>query len=117
MAWERQEAMDWLHGPNRRSNRLSGLDSGAASSLFLALEREGCTVEVLAEDVVDGEAAAVVLTVPASARGERGVADRAGRRRRARDGAAPGVVSDTLVAIILPSRPGLVPSLLPDRGR
>ncbi len=68
MAWERQEAMDWLHGPNRRSNRLSGLDSGAASSLFLALEREGCTVEVLAEDVVDGEAAAVVLTVPASAR-------------------------------------------------
>ena len=68
MAWERQEAMDWLHGPNRRSNRLSGLDSGAASSLFLALEREGCTVEVLAEDVVAGEAAAVVLTVPASAR-------------------------------------------------
>ncbi len=68
MAWERQEAMDWLHGPNRRSNRLSGLDSAAASSLFLALEREGCTVEVLAEDVVDGEAAAVVLTVPDSAR-------------------------------------------------
>ena len=68
MAWERQEAMDWLHGPNRRSNRLSGLESGAASSVFLALERAGCTVEVLAEDVVDGEAAAVVLTVPASAR-------------------------------------------------
>ncbi len=67
MAWERQEAMDWLYGPNRRNNRLSGLDSDAASSLFLNLEREGCVVEVLNEDVVDGEATAVVLTVPAAA--------------------------------------------------
>ena len=68
MAWERQEAMDWLYGPNRRNNRLSGLDSDAASSLFLTLEREGCTVEVLSEDIVNEEAAAAVLTVPASAR-------------------------------------------------
>jgi len=67
MAWERQEAMDWLHGPNRRSSRLSGLESGAASSLFLALERAGCTVEVLAEDVVDGEAAAVAARERAAA--------------------------------------------------
>ncbi len=68
MGWERQEAMDWLYGPNRRNKRLSGLDSDAASSLFLSLERQGCTVEVLSEDIVDEEAAAVVLTVPASAR-------------------------------------------------
>ena len=45
MGWERQEAMDWLYGPNRRNKRLSGLDSDAASSLFLSLERQGCTVE------------------------------------------------------------------------
>ncbi len=67
MAWERQEAMDWLYGPNRRNKRLSGLDSAAASRLFLSLERAGCTVEVLSKDIVDEAAAAVVLTVPASA--------------------------------------------------
>ena len=68
MAWERQEAMDWLYGPNRRNKRLSGLAADAASSLFLTLEREGCTVEVLSEDIVNEEAAAVVLTVPVSVR-------------------------------------------------
>ena len=68
MGWERQEAMDWLYGPDRGSKRLSGLESDAASSLFLNLERQGCTVEVLAEDIVDEEAAAVVLTVLASGR-------------------------------------------------
>ena len=68
MGWERQEAMDWLYGPNRRNKRLSGLESDAASSLFLSLEREGCTVEVLSEDIVNNEAAAVVLTVPSSGR-------------------------------------------------
>ncbi len=68
MGWERQEAMDWLYGSNRRNRRLSGLESDAASSLFLTLEREGCTVEVLSEDIVNDEAAAVVLTVPAAAR-------------------------------------------------
>ena len=71
--------MDWLYGPNRRNNRLSGLDSDAASSLFLNLEREGCVVEVLNEDVVDGEATAVVLTVPGRGLYECGVGSPCGR--------------------------------------
>ena len=69
MAWERLEAMDWLYrsGPDKGKRRLAGLDSGAASSLFLSLERAGCVVEIYHEDVVDYEATAVVLTVPAAA--------------------------------------------------
>ena len=100
MAWERLEAMDWLYrsGPDKGKRRLAGLDSGAASSLFLSLERAGCVVEIYHEDVVDYEATAVVLTVPAAAASS-AWKNRAGQRRRARDGNRPRHLSRALAPI------------------